>query len=373
MKINQLTTKPTQRLGRIKLLPFLALWILLSLSGCLGCGNQPTPESPTPLPKPAAGKAIILLHGFGAIQDGKSVLEPVKDYLQTELPGTTIIAPVRKKAFVGLKEQAQETFKALQEENLVDKELVIFGDSQGGLVAFSLYDQFKDQLKIQGIITNHTPWEGSPVLTPEATDIYAFAAGLSEKIANSTNETVISEKEQLTNLATKLKTDVTGLLFSLFKQAFKGFANSGLAAKDMLPNSVFLQEVAKKLPQVDVPILALAGDQVDFNTHFVTVLNGTGAQNTNLASMTSILKLLDLSSLAGHFSKLLGTDNKDAHDMFIPLYSQTAKSFRGDNTNFSVATYPGYHHFVSKEELIASFPDCHDKMINTIKEYLKLN
>jgi pimeloyl-ACP methyl ester carboxylesterase len=345
----------------------VSIVILLGISGCLGHSSKTfntsfaNKQAHTADEQPR--QVLILFHGLGDLQGQESGLKYLGEQLKKLFPELTIIAPPRLDSETcSIKQQAKATLDMLKLSKLADEDLVLLGESQGGLVAFSLYDQFQDQLKIKGIITNHTPWQGAPITDPADQDIRAFAQIFGKLVATSTDIQVIEAIQQLKSV---YQTDISSILYNFLQAAlhpYKQESNCGVT--EMKPGSSFLKELETNLPKVQVPILALAGTQIHFQEAFPLLLQATGGEQ--FKGLIDMMAKINLDGLEPFWAKVIGAKTNE-HDVFIPLYSQTAANFIGTNTYFTVKTYPRYHHFMGMSSL-----EQNNTIVETIKKYFEI-
>ncbi len=324
--INKFLTAKSPLLG--------ALLILLSLAGCgggNGCENKTVP--PNPKQKETSQKAIILFHGL----NDKGNLKSLEAKLAQAFKDAKVVALDRdNSATAPIKQQAEEAFQELKKQSLSDKELILYGYSQGGLLAFSLCDQHPE-LKVKGIITDRTPWTGAPI-----------AAATSQNIQNlaSSIQTLLKLPTSFIDLPT------------LLKQALKRFTD-GNGAQDLQPGSTFLNEVKQKLPGFKIPVLAIGGEGTDIGQ----ALDGLLGSKV-ISSTLGLLGTPAKSSLESGWEKLVtGTLSNKDHDFIVPLASAHAAGINGKPASFKTIPKQGYHHFLKLSEVDAVY----DEVVKQIK------
>jgi pimeloyl-ACP methyl ester carboxylesterase len=365
--------QPNRTFLGFKLTSLLSLLVLLSLSACAGCGNGPNKKkdlakTPKAIINP---KAIILFHGI----NDKGNLKNLADKLAKDFPDAKVVALDRdNSASESIIQQAKGAFEELKKQDLLDRDLVLFGNSQGGLLAFSLYDQYQKQLNVKGIITDCTPWEGAPVASATKRSISQLTLAIAQAIKNQEN--VLSDVlKPFVNFMDA--NQISNFIDPILQDILQGFTN-GTGGQDLKPGSQFLTDVATKLPTSQIPILALAGTDVDLNAAIPGLISqqegNTGGGNVILESLLSSIqsKKINLDSVKDPWGKLM-TNNKEpynAHDLIIPLYSAHAKNIHNKPASFQASpAVPGYHHFMSLVQL----PQLYGTVVETIKQYFAQN
>jgi pimeloyl-ACP methyl ester carboxylesterase len=353
---------------QLKLFSFFILLVLIGCSCDKGSKNSPKDKgskfekSESKSGEP--GKAIILFHGLYDVdtKTETSNLAYLEDVLKKDFLDCTILIPSRLDSGTSsIEEQARNMFNIVKDKRLLNKDFVLVGDSQGGLVAFSFYDQFKDQVKIKGLITNHTPWEGAPIINSNKNDIKSFSDKLATLIdANPSTKKEIDDIAQafgFTSITTK------EMIYTTILNALADYQEDGKAGiKDLQPNSPFISSISKKLPTSTIPILALAGTEVEFSEAFLSLLS-----SLSLDMLDSIKKLdkANLNSLEPEWAKIVGAlSNK--HDVFVPTDSQVAATLKGKNVGFKRLVYNKYHHFLGMQN-----KTIYNQLIKTIESYFE--
>lgn len=248
---------------------------------------------------PNRDSLIVLFHGLGA---NASFLKILKDELTKTFPTASVVAlnsvEEGKTGLLSIKEQGHASFKELKQRipDLEHRPTLLIGHSQGGLRAYSMFDQYKDLLNIKGIVTLATPWEGAPILNanpallldyctwPVAMDMQNFSISIGE-------DPDWLEEELISRLNNSM------------------LLSAHIGCSDLKPESPFLNWVKQALPKETLPILAIGGGQSDFKT-FLT-------QNSNY----------DFRYLNETWTKIIvgqGACTLQRHDMIVPLYSQLA-------------------------------------------------
>ncbi|WP_419241292.1 esterase/lipase family protein [Cardinium endosymbiont of Nabis limbatus] len=244
-------------------------------------------------------KLIVLFHGLGNKVSSFSTME---QGLKKALPAYAIIAPTSvegmKSVELSIKQQAKMVYRELSKKvkDLASKSILLVGHSQGGLRAYSFLKQYGHLLRIRGLVTLATPWEGAPgarvdpaVLSQHLTDsvvddIRMLAVGLG-----------YAENELEKQLMVNVENNQSVCLFP--------------GGKDLMPGSDFLAEVKKNLFDEKVPILAIGGGQGNFEA---LLPKGSG----------HCFKALN--ALYTFFVVGEAYPNNSYHDMQVPLFSQHA-------------------------------------------------
>jgi hypothetical protein len=269
--------------------------------------------------------AIVLLHGLS----DKGGLKTLEQKLKMDFPAIPVIALDRDNSeTAGIEEQARTIFGELnRNQELANKELILLGDSQGGLVAFSLHDQFQGQLHIKGLITNHTPWEGT-------------------HIASTTDQDIdrLTQNQVLQGLNTMLGFMQMGSnqpfnpnpLKGLLKQHLNSYRNTK-GVEDLKTNSPFLQNVRSKLSSVQIPILAIAGHQIEIKTALVQLFGLP-------TEFMGFINTMDFRSVGPDWATFIGSSQPTDHDFLVTLSSQLARN-TPKVAKFSEVLIQGYHHY----------------------------
>jgi pimeloyl-ACP methyl ester carboxylesterase len=361
--------------NRFVLLPLAIIGSLLMLSiftGCSQCSGRNNTSGVKP--KKFKENAIILLHGLWSVDEqGKNSLEPLQKALKQSFKDVTVIAPSRdNSAEDDIEQQVEKLFKTIEQEKLVDKNLILIGHSQGGLVAFSLYDQYKERLNFTGLITINTPWEGAPMLSIN-------------------QETITNIFPKDFSLLLNMPSDPSRKVnFNDIIIGFQQQLNTFPGVCDLNPTkSELLQAIQQALPAAKIPILALGShlgsENIDFLEGFTPLLNRmlmfVGMQQADHYWHIDPVLLKDLKSQAhayNDFKQLQQgwqafvnhTGKDDKHDILIPLTSQLAANLN-KNKKFKTAIYGNYHHLSDLGEIIKNDQQFYNKIRETIEGYMK--
>lgn len=335
----------------------LTTFLLFVLTAGKGCH----PSSPNEIKNKAGNgstvklpvfkKVIVLLHGMNAPGD-MGILE-LKSKLDLDVRGAEIIILERENSAIApMGQQAEEAYHALKEQMKqqglsVNSPICIVGDSQGGLLALEIYRQYQDNLNIVGVVTNHSPLEGTPGITASEEEIKSFKQALIDLLSISTLLRDFNlDKNTISHYINAVD----------FKQLLTGNMDQRVV-RDLPANSPSLQGIKTTLSSIQIPVLILGG-YADILTSMRSLFGFASQHPTYRNLITTILKILDdlvlqikdkpnvyltqlLNQLEGAFGTVIG--NKE-NDSFVPLYSQMA-------TNISVSSSvvrdvrPGYHHF----------------------------
>lgn len=240
-------------------------------------------------------------------------LESVQNTDNKDLDQPTVVTSVP--------EQAQKYFRELKEkipkEELEHRPMVLIGHSQGGLRAYSLYDQCKNDLNIKGIISLNTPWEGSPLLQATNELVHSLMqdpAALDEMkdFSKKCNEKADWMKTRLDDMLKHWK-DLQNTKYYL-----GGLVN---LMPEPRQNKWLFGDIHQKLRKECLPMLAIGGAESHFKN---CVLQPTDH---------------DFQIMTEKWSKLVcGINAKGKalqHDMVVPLYSQLALNVvTEDSENF---------------------------------------
>ena len=327
----------------------ISLAIFLTLTS-FSCNNE-TKNVKKPTQISINTKAIILIHGL--MDNGG--LNKVSDKLAINFPEVQVIALNRTSSKnSSIPTQAKEIFNELKEIGLNTKDIILIGDSQGGLVAWELYNTYKEQLNVRGIITNHTPWLGTP------------AANIPKQEIKKMNDVIASIINHLPTIRSFSNLSTKGKIHHLFS----GFS-SDAGIKDLESNSVYLQKVRRELPTTQIPILFLGGEVKDFSACIIPLIINTIINTldlpadspvfkdiiTHLDSNSTITKMVN--KLQKIWNNILGSS---PNDLLVPLDSQLANGVV-NGENFQRHSIPNYHHYVSM-----TTPVIYSKLIDWITE-----
>ena len=269
---------------------------------------------------------IVLLHGIGVPGD-RSITDLRKKLREDFEDKVCIIAPERTGELsiaLSIAQQASMTLDQmsfyLQEKELsFETPILIFGDSQGGLVGAEAcrINQTDRRLNIVGLITNHAPWGGAPILS-----------------AISPLHSFVSTFRQLSPVA---------------------------GAADMACNAPFLRNLNHEDNKLVIPILALGGTFQEQTSNFrmiAHVVGGTRIGHNNSWGHRFSIKYLE----KPFANRLIGTGYNDC---LIGINEQ----FPAYHTNLiSYCAIIGYHHYQPREEGLP-----YRLMYKFIKEHLGLN
>lgn len=263
-------------------------------------------------------QAIVLIHGL----ESQGSLGPVRAKLTADFPNVTVVDLNRMDSGTSpISQQAKDAFEELKRMDIVGKEIVLIGDSQGGLVAWELYDSYKDQLNVKQLITNHTPWEGVP-------------------IATITQKLLIDLHKFQTFLL--MSTDAS---FGSLQNIFSQNPAIGDGISDLKPNSSFLNKVAAHVKDAEIPILAIGGTIDPISG--LSILAGMNPEVIRSQLYISGADEKYIQDLIRPISgKFIGNRENDS---FIPLSSQLAVNLP-TNAQFERLNLREYHHFVAMDE-----------------------
>ncbi len=250
----------------------------------------PSPAKPQDKDKPTI---IVLLHGLGHVVGGKSGLEPLKTRLESDLAGeknVTVIAPARADSFTDSITKQVDTLYAELQKNHKDSKLIIYGHSQGAVIAASLWCRYKDHLNIIGLELDRGPLAGFDPLT---------------------NQNLSQYQHLLSNFC-NLVTNQASLLNYINHLNQKG-------VQDLKPGSQVLNEIKSNLPNINIPVLLILGE-TDFLENFEKGLDlAPNWLNQIYTALLQNLQIIGLNSLFGapndgliskdsqKFKKLLGS------------------------------------------------------------------
>jgi len=197
------------------------------------------PSAPAKKQEEEKRTVIVLLHGLGHVVDGVSGLESLKQCLESDLKGeknVTVIAPARPASLTeALTKQVDDLYAELK-KNHKDSKLIIYGHSQGGVLAASLWCEHKGDLNIKCLVLDRAPLAGfHPLALPNIN-------GIAQVLGNELNTQTIPEMQGLTQYINNV--DEPGI--------------QGLS-----PTSSVIQRILDKLPSINIPVLLISG-QADF-------------------------------------------------------------------------------------------------------------
>ncbi|MGI2257371.1 esterase/lipase family protein [Candidatus Cardinium hertigii] len=310
---------------------------------------------------------IILFHGLGADASSFSML---KKQLEQTFPTASVVAltsiPKKKTALYSIKEQGNKCFTDLANsiDNLQNRPTLLIGHSQGGLRAYSMFDQYKNTLNVKGIITLATPWEGTPILDtierlnqldtiikvkngalylqyftpPVLNDMHILSCSMGQP-SNWIEEELVRRLENLV---------VSEVIAGCY---------------DLKPGSMFLNSIQDALSEEEVPILAIGGGLSDFKIF--------------LPKESSYESSYDFKYLNRAWTRIIvgetDLDLKDKHDMIVPLYSQLASHIT-NKENFTRKIIEDALH----DQILNEFPIegansilCHPSMVKEVIQFGK--
>lgn len=254
------------------------------------------------LPEPEKKRAIVLLHG---IWSDASSLQETRAKLASKLRH---IIP-RSISLISLTEEKTSSKTILQQaaslkEALLVRgmgrdyyELIILGQSQGGLRGYELYRNFNQEFDIKGLITIGTPWAGAPaaIITKDRIKTYLNSPWLSTCRAG-----VSYIYPSAKNWPEFIDTVLDCYLPPTHEPG----------VQDLVPQSPFLDSVAASLFNSQLPILAIAGSY----------------GNIRKILPISYRRYLYLLPVNYIFTYMLTWQIGQKHDVMIPVDSQLAKN-----------------------------------------------
>jgi pimeloyl-ACP methyl ester carboxylesterase len=273
-------------------------------------------------------KAVILIHGINSKNELNHLQKALaKDLNSSKTNLMKIVALNRNNDYscnYSIEEQANFSFRQLEKKipDIKQRDIVLFGNSQGGLLAWELYNLYKKQLNIKGIITNHTPWEGAPAIN--MSDNEAIISELTEGLVNVVNESAHLDQSFLSRLVKKKLDKMIEKKLPLF---FKK-VTVGRGAQDIAAHSTYLQKVAEELKKNHPPIFALGGYSLSTAKDLLPLMN------KNLLffkKKENLLTVENLAELAKIWDYVVGGGKVVEHDLLVPTTSQIAENIRGEN------------------------------------------
>ena len=233
---------------------------------------EPSQNSPRNYSVQRTPPVIVLFHG---LYDKASDLNTIKNQLESKFPDAKIEAFQRDEQ-QNIEEQAQKTYQELKTRELHQRDLVFVGVSAGGVVAVETLNQHPE-LAVKGIITYHSPLEGS-----------RLAALVTNETMNQLKSTM---KESRGSLVDQLNTPVV---------------------QNLTPEASFMQNFKTNLSKISVPMFVIAGE----------INNNPSPKYSNSAKPTAQLLLEMLTAQSYH---------NCAHDGLIGKNSQLVHSIHNDN------------------------------------------
>jgi pimeloyl-ACP methyl ester carboxylesterase len=319
----------------------------------------------------AEDKAVVLFHGL----NDENGLKGLQQDLAGDLKDIKVVDLNRANSgSVSIVQQAKEAFDELKKQGLTDKELVLVGQSQGGLVAWEVYNSFKKELKVKGLITNQSPWGGAPV-------------GKNFKDPAKVKTLLQEAKNALHNAAPVIGPLVKKMMgFNVPQVTIQGFlpedaaietninnllaigARGGQGLADILPGSAYLTQLKSDVVKADIPILMLSGEVKNFAKCILPMLapDLKGFLKLDQLSPQDLQSLnFFLKEVEKAWRNIVGDP---ANDLFIPLDSQEAKGI--NNANIGRARFNDYSHFTGMGKEVQPI---YDEILKTIKKDLNIN
>jgi hypothetical protein len=342
-------------------LKFSFLITILSLvifTSCDGCGSAAQNKRKGKGDKSTEGKArnslaglkkvIVLIHGLKSRDDHG--IADLKSRLGVSFKNSEIVILKRDNSdSAPTTQQAEEAYinlkQKLEVKNLVGIPTCLIGDSHGGLVALELYRQHKNDLNIVGIITNHSPLEGAPGINVSDANVTTFKSTLKNLLTG------------ISKLPYKLSLDTEKLSKKVDALQLKEILTSSIqqpVIDDLTEGSPLLNNVARTLSSIDIPVLTLTG-HADILTNLIALLGFASQDQTageDLITLRNQLRAIQqkipslllesaLKPLEVDFGKLIGDQKNDS---FVPLYSQCASHIVKSSTVKNL-NWINYHHF----------------------------
>lgn len=312
----------------------LSIWCVFTLMGC-SIGSSDTRQLTEPKIKeekelkysspskseskqemsPDQEQLVALFHGL-ADENGLNELQQ-KLLAEFHIYNIPIVAFSRSNSQTSsLEQQAQEVYNTLKKQ-AANKGIVLMGDSQGGVLVALVTLNYGKQLNIKGIITNHSPWEGAPVASLTEQELHQF---MLDPTVNG-----------ITLLLSIMGIDLKQIL----KANLEHFTQ-GPGAKDLQTNSPVIQKIKSQLAHIQVPIVAIGGEQVSIMEALLHLFG--------ISSMANSPHFLQIGNdIAPAWNQLVGSNN---HDFLIPTSSQLATHIT-KGANFKGISIAGYHHYAS--------------------------
>ncbi len=266
----------------------LLLFFILLMPSC-ECGGLTGPnEGPRQEPEKPKKTVVVLLHGVGVPGN----LDPVKTKLAADLSdkkNVTVIAPARTNSITASIEAQVDDLYAMLQTDHKDSNLIIYGHSQGAVLAAYLWCKHGNNLKIKGLILDRGPLAGFDPLSSGNTD----------------------KTTQLVNFLTS--PFAAALIPADLQVLINNFNQPGI--QNLAPDNQVIQDIVSKLPSIDIPVLLITAEG-----KFLEALE------TQLKSKLSTLVILSLKDLFG-----------DPNDGLISLQSQYCKG--ASNANIEKSKY----------------------------------
>ncbi len=295
---------------------------------------------------------IVLFHG---LCNNAASFKTIQKQLEEKFPSAFVIALNSVEGMqtlnLSIKEQAAACFEELKTKvaDVANKSILLIGHSQGGNRAYAFLKEYEHLLKVKGLITLATPWEGAPGarVNEEMLTIH-----LTDDVLNDLHTLSVSLGYSADTLEKQLMFEVQR------NQSMCMFPG----AKDLIAGSDFLCATQKMLINEKVPILSIGGGQNNFRSLL-----------PNKSNKHSFKALNNMYSL---FTVGKDHPNKN-HDMWIPLYSQHALNIvPQNNKKFERVFIKGVFHSthvwsiipVPQHQAILSHPRVLDTIVKFIKK-----
>ncbi|MGI2262159.1 esterase/lipase family protein [Candidatus Cardinium hertigii] len=294
----------------------ICITFLLFTIGC-GC-HRPDQNGTINFHEDDTNPLIVLFHGLGG---DVSSFKTLQEALENEFGKDSVVAldyiTKEQTLLYSIKEQSNKCFGKLskKEPNLKNRPTLLIGHSQGGLRAYRMFHEYKDILNVKGIITLATPWEGAPVIdTVKRLNQLDTITGIKNEALYVRYFTppVLNDMYRLSYSMGQPTNWIEQELVSRLEKfpALEVF----VGCYDLKPGSTFLEWIQDKLPEEEVPILAIGGGLSDFKIF--------------LPKESSYESSYDFKDLNTAWGKIIvgeaDLDLIDKHDMIVPLYSQLA-------------------------------------------------
>ncbi len=210
----------------------LLLFFILLMPSC-ECGNFFNGKKKT---------VVVLLHGLNAQKEGMSFLEQLRQKLADDLSDekdVTVLAPARTQSFTDSLDEQVKALHTLLQQSHKDCNLVVYGHSQGAVLAAYLWCKHSNDLAIKALILDRGPLMGfDPFSTANEDTTHKL-------------KTLIPV---LMPLIIQKKPEKKAALEVLQKCVYN-FDSDGV--QDLSPESDVIKEIGSKLPNVDVPVILI--------------------------------------------------------------------------------------------------------------------
>lgn len=267
-------------------------------------------------------KAIILLHGLWS---KASYLQGTEQKLKASLRSDIEIIALTEyeTSSQSIAQQATRLKEALLARGIGkdNYKLILLGHSQGGLRGYKFYQEFGAQFDIKGLITLSTPWEGAAT-------------------AKITKETI---NAYLNSFVVYYCLKGGGYFWPRVRQLTPEYINMAFdkylpthepGVQDLVPKSAFLRNVATSLEDNQLPILAIAGSNV--NVKKVLLDDTTYAR---------YIRRLPAGVINAAYAYIIVKQIWGKHDMAVPLASQLAQNARKNDSFESYIVLNSIHDF----------------------------